>query len=51
MVNKTDKKRWVFGLMIILIAGFFWVYAFEADTPAQKAPEKESDHDGSGQFQ
>jgi serine protease Do len=42
MVKKAGKKRWVFSLMIILIAGFFWVYAFESDIPAKKAPETET---------
>lgn len=41
-MKKMLKKRSVFGLMIILIAGFIWGYALESDIAAKKAPEGES---------
>jgi len=41
-VKKIPKKRWVFGLMIILIAGFIWGYALESGIAAKKEPEGES---------
>jgi len=41
-VKKIPKERWVFGLMIILIAGFIWGYALESDIAAKKEPEIES---------
>jgi len=41
-VKKMLKKRWTFGLMVILIAGLFGIYAFESDIAAKKAPETQS---------
>jgi serine protease Do len=41
-VKKMLKKRWAFGLMVILIAGFIGIYAFESDIAAKKAPELQS---------
>jgi serine protease Do len=41
-VKKMLKKRWTFGLTVILIAGFIGIYAFESDIAAKKAPEIQS---------
>ena len=41
-MKKIPKNRWVFGLVIILMAGFIGVYGFESDIAAKKAPEIES---------
>ena len=41
-MKKIPKERWIFGLMIILIAGFIWGYALESDIAAKKEPEIES---------